>query len=399
VSPVSSARGCGERRPGRSGSSARGGACLGAGAVSAAAPDDGDDGEDRDHEEETQQQAGGDAEAAEGERDELDDAEADGEQQGDQQHDQQDTAHTDRNPGAGGGQQQSHGAQGKHLAAGWGRLAEALDSLFEIAGAALGECQGGVCHAPDLHPLLGAGGGDCALEVGAGLVGVEALGGAGAQDREGGGLELGLGLELLVGALLEGLDGLEGAALLHPDLTLLGGHGTGILDLGGSSAATGPGVANFAVAVAMLASIVRPIHRTMRAIRRTAPVMCILLALLVGAGLPGAAAAAELSAGEGLVERANKAEQEEGSSTATTTSAKQETETSSSSGTGTVLILSLLAGGLLLGGIAFVIVRDARTAAPVVEGATPGGSRNQQTRLRKRRAKARAAKRQRKRNR
>jgi hypothetical protein len=141
----------------------------------------------------------------------------------------------------------------------------------------------------------------------------------------------------------------------------------------------------------MLASIVR-------AIPRTALALCVLLALASGAGLPGAAAAAELSGGEGLVERANKAEQEETSSTATTTGATHETESSSSSGSGTVLILSLVAGGLLLGGIAFVIVRDARTAAPVVEGAT-SGSRNSQTRMRKRRAKARAAKQQRKRNR
>ncbi len=49
-----------------------------------------------------------------------------------------------------------------------------------------------------------------------------------------------------------------------------------------------------------------------------------------------------------------------------------------------------------LGGIAFVIVRDARAIAPVVESATSGGSRNPQARLRKRRAKAKIARQHRK---
>ena len=95
---------------------------------------------------------------------------------------------------------------------------------LEVAGAAFGERQRSVGHAPQLHPFLRARGRDRALEVAAGGVRVEALGGARAEDRQGGGLVFGLGLELLVGALLERLDRLHRAALLHPDLSLFGGH-------------------------------------------------------------------------------------------------------------------------------------------------------------------------------
>ncbi len=57
-------------------------------------------------------------------------------------------------------------------------------------------------------------------------------------------------------------------------------------------------------------------------------------------------------------------------------------------------------GAVLLGGIAFFIVRDARSVAPVVDGLAGAGSAQERAaRLRKRRAKAKAARRQRKRNR
>ena len=73
--------------------------------------------------------------------------------------------------------------------------------------------------------------------------------------------------------------------------------------------------------------------------------------------------------------------------------------TETSSKTSTPMILALIVGGLVLGGIAFVIVRDARSVAPVVEGLVTGGTRNPEGRLRKRRAQAKAARRQRKRHR
>jgi hypothetical protein len=86
--------------------------------------------------------------------------------------------------------------------------------------------------------------------------------------------------------------------------------------------------------------------------------------------------------------------------TTTTTKSTAATQGSTySSGLSGVLILGVAAGGLLLAGIAFVIVRDARSVAPVVEGASMRGSRNPQARLRKRRAKAKIAKRHRKKNR
>ena len=135
-----------------------------------------------------------------------------------------DAADTREDPGAGGGDQQTHSAQSEHLPAGGGRLPEALHGILEGVGSTLSERQGGVGHAPDLHPLLRAGGGDGALEVGARLLGVEALGGTPAEDGHRGGLVLDLALELLVGALLERLDGLHRAALLDPDLSLLGCH-------------------------------------------------------------------------------------------------------------------------------------------------------------------------------
>lgn len=83
--------------------------------------------------------------------------------------------------------------------------------------------------------------------------------------------------------------------------------------------------------------------------------------------------------------------------TAPTTATTATTETSSK--TSTSMIMALALGILLLGGIAFVIVRDAHSVAPVVEGAATGGTRNPEGRLRKRRAQAKAAKLQRKRHR
>jgi cobalamin biosynthesis Mg chelatase CobN len=74
---------------------------------------------------------------------------------------------------------------------------------------------------------------------------------------------------------------------------------------------------------------------------------------------------------------------------------------SSSSGVSTSVLLPIfIVGAILLGGIAFFIVRDARSVAPVGDALAGGGSaQDRAARLRKRRAKAKAARRQRKRNR
>ena len=112
----------------------------------------------------------------------------------------------------------------KQLAARRRRLAEPGDGLLEVVGPALGERERRVGHAAQLHALLRARGRDRAAEVRARRVGVVALGGAGAEDRLRGRLELLLALELLVGALLELLHRGERGALLDLDLSRLGRH-------------------------------------------------------------------------------------------------------------------------------------------------------------------------------
>lgn len=130
-------------------------------------------------------------------------------------------------------------------------------------------------------------------------------------------------------------------------------------------------------------------------VRRIALTLCLGAALL-GAVAPAAGAAA---ASGNLVQEAEKAGQEEATTAKTTAATTTSSETSGSSGVNFTLILGLVAAIVLLGGIAFVIVRDARSVAPVVDGPPTPGSRNPEARLRKRRAQAKAARQQRKRNR
>jgi hypothetical protein len=137
---------------------------------------------------------------------------------------------------------------------------------------------------------------------------------------------------------------------------------------------------------------------TMTPIRRAALALCAVLALVGSAGLP-AIANAELSASGGIQEYINKAQQQQ-ETTATTATVASEKETASSSISSSLVLLAVAAAALLLGGVAFVIIRDARSIAPVAEGSASGtGSRNAEDQLRRRRAKAKAAKQQRKRNR
>jgi hypothetical protein len=90
-------------------------------------------------------------------------------------------------------------------------------------------------------------------------------------------------------------------------------------------------------------------------------------------------------------------------STATTataaTTAASEGETTSLSSSSSVVIAAIVVGAILLGGIAYFIVRDARSVAPVGEGGVAGRAAGDPgMALAKRRAKAKAARRQRKRN-
>jgi hypothetical protein len=87
--------------------------------------------------------------------------------------------------------------------------------------------------------------------------------------------------------------------------------------------------------------------------------------------------------------------------TATTPTTSTTTASTSTSIPGSILILALVAGGILIGGIAYLILRDARSVAPVGDGVAVEGASRAATaaRQRKRRAKAKEARRQRKRNR
>lgn len=109
-------------------------------------------------------------------------------------------------------------------------------------------------------------------------------------------------------------------------------------------------------------------------------------------------AAAELASPLGGLAGSPEEQQELSSSTSTTTSAVA-SNSSATISTGT-LVMAGIAVAVLLGGIAFLIVRDARSVAPVSEGPSGGMSASDRAaRLRRRRAKAKAAKQQRKRNR
>ena len=96
--------------------------------------------------------------------------------------------------------------------------------FLEVVRAALGEGHRRLHHLAQRRALLGVAAGQRLVEVGAGGLGVVALGGAGAQQRLRGHAVLGLALELLVGARLELLDGRQRAHLhlLHLHLPLLG---------------------------------------------------------------------------------------------------------------------------------------------------------------------------------
>lgn len=125
---------------------------------------------------------------------------------------------------------------------------------------------------------------------------------------------------------------------------------------------------------------------------------CLALALTLCWTLPGAAWPANLGNGSSSFNELTKGQGE------TTTTQTATTAASSSSGTSNSGSLLLVGSGVaivLLGGIAFVIVRDARRVAPAAEAKLPdAGSRgNSAVRMRRRRARAKAARQQRKRNR
>ena len=96
------------------------------------------------------------------------------------------------------------------------------------------------------------------------------------------------------------------------------------------------------------------------------------------------------------------AEQESSSEPSTTSSTSSTSTTSSSEAhnSHTLILFAMGAAVVLLSGIAFVIVRDARRVAPAADGqiTEARSSRDAAVLMRKRRAKAKAARQQRKRN-
>jgi hypothetical protein len=128
------------------------------------------------------------------------------------------------------------------------------------------------------------------------------------------------------------------------------------------------------------------------------------LCLLLGVALAGLAAPNAMSAGLGggnlLGELAQQPETATTPKTTTATTSTGET-TNSDSNSRLLLILGVGAAVVLLGGIAFVIVRDARRVAPAgdADALERGSARDSAAQLRRRRAKAKAARQQRKRNR
>ncbi len=129
--------------------------------------------------------------------------------------------------------------------------------------------------------------------------------------------------------------------------------------------------------------------------------MCALClaALLALAVAPAWAAGAPSLEGSGALGNLTEGSPETETETATT--AAKATGESEPHNSHTTILVVLGAAVVLLSGVAFVIVRDARRVAPagdgeLVEGSTP---RHTEAALRRRRAKAKAARRQRKRNR
>lgn len=110
-------------------------------------------------------------------------------------------------------------------------------------------------------------------------------------------------------------------------------------------------------------------------------------------------AAAELASPLGEL-AGSPQEQEENAASETSTSTSTAATGTKASVDSTTLVLAGIAAVVLLGGIAFMIVRDARSVAPVSDGPAGGISASDRAaQLRKRRAKAKAARRQRKRTR
>lgn len=156
---------------------------------------------------------------------------------------------------------------------------------------------------------------------------------------------------------------------------------------GGREAAPGAGT------VAILGRMERGWNGAPGRIRAT-----VVTALLVGALALVVAPGARAVEGSSLQQQVEAAGAGE-STTTPTTATTATTETTSNSHK--TILIAMAAAVVLLSGIGFVIVRDARRVAPATEAeiSEPRSARNTAVMMRRRRAKAKAARVQRRRNR
>ena len=137
--------------------------------------------------------------------------------------------------------------------------------------------------------------------------------------------------------------------------------------------------------------------RTRRRLLASACALCLAtLPMLAGASVQ-AASAAGFEGGS-----LNKLTEGQEAETSTTSTAANTTKSESTGTSSSILFIVVGTAVVLLAGVAFVIMRDARRVAPAtdVEFAQAGSSaRRSEEALRRRRAKAKAARQQRKRNR
>ncbi|HUA11678.1 MAG TPA: hypothetical protein VMA83_06710 [Solirubrobacteraceae bacterium] len=140
---------------------------------------------------------------------------------------------------------------------------------------------------------------------------------------------------------------------------------------------------------------------TARSSARALAALIAALSLLCAAA-PQAFAGVSLG-GNNLAEEAESESSSSSSSSGTSNGEGKETKETSSSTTNSTFVLGIGVAVVLLMGIGFIIVRDARRRAPVsdaaVDAAVHQSHIDHQAQLRRRRARAKAARQQRKRNR
>ncbi len=137
--------------------------------------------------------------------------------------------------------------------------------------------------------------------------------------------------------------------------------------------------------------------------------LCAIFALVPAALCTPAAVAVSAAGGSAFSELTEGGKETSAgttpkTATTTPTTPKEATASTatSNSNASSVLLLGLIAAMALIGGIGFMILRDAHRVAPVPDGQVTAQGRPAQdvaTMMRKRRAKAKAARAQRKRNR